>query len=212
MPRFLSTVAVVAALASAPAAGAQTHPSIPLLPAAAEAELARSAATPDISAEASVWVLAAGGLVLHEEGTNGWTCLVERDHPKSLAPLCYDPEGTRAILPGIRRLEALRAGGMEYRDAMAVVEEEYRTGTLPEPARPVLSYMLSKDQRLHSSPEGPAVGHWKPHVMIFHPSFSNEALALPAGGLGGVSSVGRVFTYLVVPVARWSDGTLAEVP
>lgn len=190
-------------------AAAQDHPSLPLLPVEEEAALARSAAPPDVSAEATVWVLGPEGMVLHGEGTNGWSCLVERDHPESLAPLCYDPEGTRTLVPGVVRLEELRAGGMGYRDAVARVEEEYRTGVLPEPRRPVLSYMLSPGQRLHTSPEGPAVGRWKPHVMIFHPGFSQEGMALPEGGLAGVSSVGRVFTYLVVPVERWSDGTPA---
>ncbi len=191
---------------------AQEHPVLPLLPPAEEAALARSAAPADVSDDADVWVLGAEGLVLHARGTNGWSCLVERDHPRSLAPQCYDPEGTRTLLPGIRRMEELRAGGMGYRAAMARVEEAYRVGTLPEPSRPVVSYMMSRNQRLFASPEGPAVGAWKPHVMIFHPAFSNEALGLPPGGLAGVTSVGRIFTYLVFPVARWSDGTLAEGP
>ena len=207
--RYLSALALMAA-AAAPLAAQATHPTIRLLAPDEEARLARTAAAPDISEAAAVWVLGPAGLVLHQEGTNGWTCLVERDHPESLAPLCYDPEGTRTLVPGVVRLEALRASGVGYRDAMAQVEAAYADGTLPEPTRPVLSYMLSREQRLHATPEGPSVGAWKPHVMIFHPSFSNEAMALPEGGLAGVSSVGRIFTYLVFPVARWSDGTLAE--
>lgn len=202
-------LALVAFLVAAPAVRAQ-HAILPLLPADEEAALARSAAPAEIGDHASVWVLGPRGLTLHAEGTNGWTCLVERDHPESLAPQCYDPEGTRALLPGLLRLEELRAEGIGYRDAMARVEEAYRAGDLPEPRRPILSYMLSPGQRLHASPEGPAVGAWKPHVMIWHPELSNEALALTEPGLAGVSSVGRIFTYLVIPVARWSDGSLAE--
>ncbi len=195
-----------------PAAARAQHSRLPIRPAVEEAALARSAATPDIGDHATVWVLTPSGYTLHAEGTNGWTCMVERDHPESLAPQCYDPEGTRTIVPGVHRQEELRAKGRSYRDAVAQVEDEYRTGILTPPSRPVVSYMLSRGQRLHATPEGPAVGHWKPHVMIYHPSFSEEALALPEGGLGSVSVLGPVFTYLVFPVARWSDGELAEKP
>lgn len=199
-------------LLAAPAGAAAQHPPILLLAPAEQAALARTAATPDVSADATVWILGPAGYDLHAQGTNGWTCLVERDHPESMAPQCYDPEGTRSIVPGVRRIEELRAEGVGYRDAVAVVEAEYRSGALPEPTRPVVSYMLSREQALYATPEGPAVGHWRPHVMIYHPDFSDSALALPEGGLASVSSVGRVFTYLVFPVARWSDGSLAEHP
>ena len=210
-PRTLTSLGAACLLCGPSLVHAQESP-LPLLPADEEAVLARTAAEPDISAEATVWVLTRHGYVLHSQGTNGWTCMVERDHPESLAPQCYDPEGTRTIVPGVHRQEVLRAGGLSYRDAVAQVEEEFRTGVLAPPSRPVVSYMLSKEQRLHATPEGPAVGSWKPHVMIYHPMFSNDALALPAGGLASVSSLGPIFTYLVFPVARWSDGTLAEKP
>mgnify|MGYP001070774507 CR=1 FL=1 len=207
----LAGCALAFALLSLPVrAQSGDHPSIALLPAEEEAALARSAAPPEIGQSATVWVLGADGLTLHAEGSNGWGCLVERDHPESLAPQCYDPEGTRTLVPGVLRLEELRAGGMGYVEAMARVEADYRSGALPRPDRPVLSYMLSPEQRLHAAPDGPAVGAWKPHVMIWDPRFSNDDMALPEGGLASVRIVGPVFTYLVVPVARWSDGSLVE--
>lgn len=216
MMRFRPAAALASAALTVSAAAltidTASAQALPLLPAEREAALARTAAAADISDHATVWVLGPEGYRLHAEGTNGWSCMVERDHPESLAPQCYDPEGTRSLVPGVLRLEELRAGGLGYRDAVAVVEEEYRTGALPEPTRPVLAYMLSREQALHATPEGPPVGHWKPHVMIYHPAFSSDALALPEGGLASVGSVGRIFTYLVFPVARWSDGSLADHP
>ncbi len=208
-PRLLARVITTGALLLliAPAhAHAQRTP-LPLLDPAEEAALARSAATADISDHADVWVLAEDGFRLHARGTNGWTCLVERDHPESLAPIYYDPEGTRTLVPGVRRIEQLRAAGLPYRAAVDSVEALYVTGALAEPERPVYTTMLSRGQRLHATPEGPAVGAWRPHVMIFHPAFSNEAMALPEGGSVTVTHLGRIFNYLVVPVAAWSDGS-----
>ena len=215
LTRAAQAAALGAALALALPTGqahaqAADHPLIPLLPAEEEAALARSAGPPAIADAATVWVLGPEGLELHAEGSNGWSCLVERDHPESLAPQCYDPEGTRTLVPGLIRLEELRAEGMGYVEAMARVEADYRSGALPRPERPVLSYMLSPRQRLHAAPDGPPVGAWKPHVMIWDPGFSNEDMALPAGAVASVRSVGAVFNYLVVPVAHWSDGSLVE--
>lgn len=201
------TLTAFALVAAAPLGTATALPAqdarIPLFDAAEEAALARSAAEPAISADADVWVLTADGYRLHARGTNGWSCIVERDHPESLAPICYDPEGTRALVPGVRRVEELRRAGIGYRAAVDSVEALYRSGALPEPARPVLSYMLSPGQRLYASPEGPAIGAWKPHVMIFHPSFSEQALALPRDGSAMVSHLGRVFNYLILPVGAF---------
>jgi hypothetical protein len=71
-------------------AHAQRTP-LPLLDRVEEEALARSAATPGISDHADVWVLADEGFRLQVRGSNGWTCLVERDHPESLAPICFVP-------------------------------------------------------------------------------------------------------------------------
>lgn len=178
-----------------------------LMEPAAEAALARSAATADVSDHANVWVLTEDGYRLHVRGTNGWTCLVDRDHPRSLAPTCYDPEGTRALVPGVVRIERLRASGLGYQAAVDSVEALYRTGSLPEPIRPVFTTMLSRGQRLHATPEGPAIGAWLPHVMIFHPGFSAEDMALPPENPVMINRSGRIFNYLIVPVGAWSDGT-----
>lgn len=205
-----STLLAALALLVPTDAGAQApHPLPPLLPDSVEVPLALSAAPPEISAGAAVWALRPHGYERVTEGTTGWTCLVERDHPESLAPLCYDPEGTRTILPAVLRLEALRMGGMTWRQAADSVEALFASGGLERPARPVLAYMLSKEQRLHATPEGPPVGAWKPHIMVYWPGLSAEALALPEdpGAPVGAGGTGGLFSYLVIPVARWSDGT-----
>lgn len=170
--------------------------------------LARSAAPASISDSADVWVPSQDGYRKVVSGTNGWTCLVEKDHPESVAPLCYDPEGTRTIIPGVLKIRELEAAGLGYRAALDSVEALYRTGALTPPARPVISLMLSRHQVLYATPEGPRVGAWKPHVMIYQPGIRDADTALPENfGVVMISGVGHVFSYIVVPVEAWSDGS-----
>jgi len=70
-----------------------------LYPDTYEIALARSAAPPELSREADVYVLRAADFEKVRAGTNGAVCLVARDHPESLYPICYTPEAARAILP-----------------------------------------------------------------------------------------------------------------
>ncbi len=204
-PRVRAAVSALLLLIALPVPSRAQRTPLVLMPPAEEAALARSAADSDISDHADVWVLYEDGYRLHAAGTNGWTCLVDRDHPESVAPICYDPEGTRTLVPGVVRIERLRAGGLPYQAAVDSVEALYRAGVLPEPTRPVFTTMLSRNQRLHSAPDGPAIGAWRPHVMIFDPGFSNEGMALPEGSSIMVSHLGRIFNYLILPVGSWSD-------
>ena len=76
----------------------------------AEIALAKSAAPPALSNDASVLVLAKDGYHTAIEGKNGFTCLVERSwmapidstdfwNPKLRGPVCYNPPAVRTILP-----------------------------------------------------------------------------------------------------------------
>jgi hypothetical protein len=76
-----------------------------------------------------------------------------------------------------------------------------------------MSYMMSKQQYL-----GDRNGHWHPHLMFYVPGDTNAAAwgaNLPSspvfGGGQDLSGGGRMpWTIFFVPIARWSDGALAE--
>jgi hypothetical protein len=151
------------------------------LPVAEEIALARSAAPAAVSAEATVLVLEEGAKrwVVGAEGTNGVTCYVSRTWPGSLEPHCFDPEGSRTILPiHLKTAEMGHAGASEEE-----IEREIATGVAAGhyryPARPAMSYMLSSGQKLVSD-DGEAVGTWKPHLMIYWPGLTKADL----GGTG----------------------------
>src|SRR6476659_9985567 len=76
----------------------------------AEIALARSAAPPSISRDATVMVLGRHGYETAVEGKNGFVCIVERawmgafDSPefwnaKNRGPSCFNPQAARSVLP-----------------------------------------------------------------------------------------------------------------
>src|SRR3984957_10507248 len=76
----------------------------------AEIALARSAAPPSISQDATVMVLGRHGYETAVEGKNGFLCIVERSwaqstdqtefwNPKMRAPHCFNAQATRSFAP-----------------------------------------------------------------------------------------------------------------
>jgi hypothetical protein len=180
--------------------------------------LARSAAPPEVSDDATVLALERGvGFVVAERGTNGVTCLVDRSWPQAIEPHCYDPEGARTILPIRLREMELREGGKSKSAIQADIAEGLRTGRFVVPTRPAVTWMMSAGQVLYND-EGVRVGAWKPHLMIYYPFLRSEDLgfgqAPPADG-PMLSDPGRPTANLVivmpsfVPV-RGADETSGE--
>ena len=77
----------------------------------AEIALARSAAPPSVSNDATVLVLGRHGYETAVEGKNGFVCIVERAwmgsfdnnpefwNPKNRGPICFNPAAARTVLP-----------------------------------------------------------------------------------------------------------------
>lgn len=153
-----------------------------LLPREREVALARTAAPPAVSRDATVMVLTERGFETAVQGTNGVTCVVNRSHPRSLEPHCFDAEGSATILPmELKRTELLREG-----KSPEEIDRELAAGLLAGtyrlPRRPAMSYMMSPEQVLYND-EGRKVGKWKPHLMIYYPHLASADL-----GLGGPPS------------------------
>jgi hypothetical protein len=178
-----------------------------MLPREREIALARSAAPPSVSRDATVMVLAARGFEIAVQGSNGMTCVVNRSHPRSLEPHCFDAEGSATILPmELRRTELLREG-----KAVEAIDREIAAGLLTGkyrlPRRPAMSYMMSSEQILYSD-EGRNVGRWQPHLMIYYPHLTAADLGLPGDGSVGPAMVvdeGRPHSTLVVVVRDFTS-------
>ncbi len=148
-----------------------------LLPRDREIALARSAAPPAVSDSASVYVLGEQGWALAVRGSNGVACHVNRSWPDALEPHCFDAEGAETIMRMEMRRTELYHRGVGTEEAEIEIATMLADGRLRLPRRPVLSYMMSSEQRLIGD-DGRPVGAWRPHLMIFFPYLTAADLGL----------------------------------
>jgi hypothetical protein len=146
-----------------------------LLPREKEIELALSAAPEHLRKGAAVYVLERNGFVKVRDSTNGFTCIVNRDHPLNQKPVCFDAEGTATILPKILRVGELLMQGKPMSEIDAEIAEGFRTGKYISPRRIGVAYMLSGDIRSFNSRTG-NVESFPPHVMFYAPNLTNADL------------------------------------
>src|SRR5271155_689557 len=69
------------------------------LPREARIALAESAAPPEVSGKATVYLLERAGYVKVRDGSNGFSCFVDRQTPWNSEPTCFDAEGSATTLP-----------------------------------------------------------------------------------------------------------------
>ena len=173
-----------------------------------EIALARSAAPPAVSADATVLVYRPGvGYEVGTRGSNGVTCLVDRSRVDSLEPHCYDAEGGETILRVRLREAELRERGLDEDAIRAEVDRAIRSGELRLPSRPAMTYMMSAGQVLVSD-DGRNVGTWKPHLMIYVPYITADQLGLsgdPSTRAAMVVDGGSALANILIVVEGFVD-------
>lgn len=183
-----------------------------------EIALARSAAPPSISGDATIMVLTPHGFETAVKGSNGFVCLVERAwlaefnnpvfwNPAVRGPDCLNPIAARSIVPHyVERAGWVLAGlSIPQMNARTRAEIAAKTYVLPEPG--AMSFMLSKDQKL-----GNSGAHWHPHLMFFVPKASDADMGANLSGspvLHPFATAPDDYATFLVPVGTWSDGTPA---
>jgi len=167
---WMGTLIAIAGIGGATtAAAAET---VPLLPTACEEALALSALPARLRAEATTYVLEANGFRKTREGTGPFTCLVTRNHPDSLIPLCFDRAGTETIVPSeIRRGEMIQAGKTND-DFNAERTRGAKDGTVKAPA-PGVSYMTSDYNYIYNADAGQIV-KVPAHMMYYAPYLTDK--------------------------------------
>ena len=183
-----------------------------LLPKSLEKELALSAAPQHLRQDASVYLLKRGGYVLDRQGSNGFTCLVRRAGVTPsvfhdiIAPMCFDAEGSRTLLPAIfeqtRLLEAKRLP----QEVLATVEKGFADGTFKTP-RGGINYMLSAANFLPDRRNPGHVFHYVPHWMFHAPGLDRKDVGQPQrvnifGQEAFVTPPGKPWSFLVVPMGE----------
>jgi hypothetical protein len=146
-----------------------------LLPRDREIALAMSAAPEHLRKDVGVYVLERNGFVKVRESKNGFTCIVNRDHPLNQKPVCFDAEGTATILPKILRVGELLMQGVPMSQIDKEIAEGFHTGKYISPRRAGVAYMLSGDIRNYNPRTG-KVESFPPHVMFYAPNLTNADL------------------------------------
>jgi hypothetical protein len=186
-----------------------------LLPQEQEIQLALEAAPEHLRADATVYVFGTGGYRKVHSGTNGFTCMVNRDGNQrgdhDLKPTCWDPEGTRTIVPIMLRVGELIAKRMSADEIAHDIAAGFRERRFSSPQRAGIAYMLkgdlhydSKTLTLTSKTLTP------PHYMIYAPGVTNEDIGFNGEALrrnpglpwvwDGYSGGTRI-AYIIVPAA-----------
>ena len=182
-----------------------------------EIALSRSAAPDSISRDAEVMVLGRQGYETAVNGRNGFVCMVERSwtagiddpdfwNPKLRAPICFNPPAARSYLPlTIKKSEWILAGRSK-----AQMFEGIKAAFDKKELRPLepgaMCYMMSKQGYLSDRD-----GHWHPHLMFFVPLTEAKAwgAGLPGSPIMASEDPQDRLTVFLVPVGKWSDGTVA---
>jgi hypothetical protein len=165
------------------------QPMIPeLMPEAAEIKLALSAAPEHLRKDAAVYVLRKNGYAKVRNGSNGFTCIVNRDHPLNQKPTCYDAEGTATIVPKVLRVGELLMQGKPMAEINQEIAEGFRSGQYISPRRPGVAYMLSGDIR-DFNPQTGKVESFPPHVMFYAPNLTNQDIGSTGDFAPGMPSI-----------------------
>jgi len=154
---------------------------VPLLPPDCEVELALQAAPEALRSEAGVYAWTKKGYEQVRGSTNGFNCIVNRDHPKSLKPTCFDAEGSETIVPKIVMWGSFLAAGEELTAISAKIDAAFESGELIRPRRAGVAYMLSGFNR----PVNPASGasrSFPPHVMFYAPDLTGDDIGFTHAG------------------------------
>lgn len=173
-----------------------------MFPREVEVALALSGGPAYLRDGATVYVYTTNGFEKAKEGTNGFTCLVNRDAffygAANFKPTCWDAEGRTSYVPVMLRVGELLAAGKSTAEIRADIEAGFKSGTYRRPTKGDVAYMSAGDVRLDASGKITATA-FQGHMMFYAPVVTSADLGytpeaakkdrtLPfvfAGGAGG---------------------------
>jgi hypothetical protein len=142
-----------------------------------QVRLARSAAPKEVSESADIYVLTRSGYERAIKGSNGFSCLIERERPDTLEP---DAEGTRTTFKVRLFVEKQRAAGMSEEEIERAAKDGYKSGKFQPPSKPGIVYMLSEHNHV-LNPETKSVIHFPGHLMFYAPYATEKTIGSGEG-------------------------------
>jgi hypothetical protein len=160
-------------------------------------KLAESAAPPEISGKATLYLLERSGYIKVRDGTNGFSCFVDRQTPWNSEPTCFDAEGTATTLPTRLFAEAERAKGKSEDQIKAEIDERYKSGRFHAPSKPGIVYMMSDSVFILVSGK---MLHVPPHLMFYAPYATDKDIGAPspAANMPHLIRAGQPDAYIIV--------------
>ena len=172
-------------------------PSQALIPRQQEIELALKAAPVHLRKEATVYTFGKHGYEKARAGTNGFNCMVNRDGIQSgdtaVHPTCWDPEGSRTILPVMFRVGELLADEKPAAAIKRDIDEGFRQGRFHSPAKAGIAYMLAGDVKFDAKSGQLSTTVFPPHYMIYAPGVTNTDIGVSSEAL--TQTPGLPFVY-----------------
>jgi hypothetical protein len=175
--RAVLAVAALGAAIGATRASTAANLATILLPEEQEIQMALDAGPEHLRAAATVYVFGKDGYRKVRSGSNGFTCLVNRDgnqeNDQDLKPTCWDPEGSRTIVPVMLRVGELIARFASAQEIERDIDAGFASGRFSSPRKAGIAYMLNGDIRFDPQ-TGKATDRFvPPHYMIYAPGVTS---------------------------------------
>jgi hypothetical protein len=153
-----------------------------LLPREQEIELALKAGPIHLRSEATVYTFGKNGYEKARTGTNGFNCMINRDGIQNgnnaLLPTCWDPEGSRTILPVMLRVGELLAQQKSAAEIKRDIDEGFGQGRFHSPAKAGIAYMLAGDVKFDPKTGKLSDTVFPPHYMLYAPGVTNADIGM----------------------------------
>lgn len=179
---FILMLAVCSGCATADPLKADAKGGLKYLPRSQEVELALAAGPEHIRSEAGVYVFGKSGYQQVRSGTNGFTCLVNRDGQQKggrvLRPTCWDAEGSATIVPVMLRVGELIAEGATAEEIEQDIERGFQSEGFISPRKTGIAYMLRGDVIFDEKTQTISKTVFPPHYMIYAPGVSNADIGM----------------------------------
>jgi hypothetical protein len=162
-------------------------PSPALISRVQEIELALKAGPVHLRDQAAVYVFGKNGYEKVRAGSNGFNCMVNRDGiqngDNSLHPTCWDPEGSRTILPVMLRVGELLALEKSAAEIKRDIDAGFEKGRFHSPTKAGIAYMLAGDVKFDPKTGQLSNTVFPPHYMIYAPGVANADIGLTQEGM-----------------------------
>jgi hypothetical protein len=172
--RYVASVTVVAANFRTPSQA--------LISPEQEIALALKAGPVHLRNEATVYTFGKHGYEKARAGTNSFNCMVNRDGVQNgdtaVHPTCWDPEGSRTILPVMLRVGELLAQRKSAAEIKRDIDEGFAQGRFHSPSKTGIAYMLAGDVKFDPKSGQLSTTEFPAHYMIYAPSVTNADIGM----------------------------------